>query len=139
MGFEMYRAHTVSVAVAVNPERVYAYASDPGNLPSWAQGFVKSIEKRGDVWVAETTLGKAKFRFAPPNAFGVLDHDIELPSRTFHSRMRVIPNGLGSEILFTLLQLPGMTDEQFATDLDVVRNDLKTLRAVLERTCGSAA
>lgn len=133
----MYRAHTVSVAAAVDPQRVYAYVSDPGNLPSWAPGFVKSIEKRGDVWLAETTLGRAKFRFAPPNAFGVLDHEVELPSETFQSRMRVIPNGAGSEILFTLLQLPGMTDEQFAADLDVVRNDLKTLRAVLERTLGS--
>lgn len=134
----MYRAHTVSVAAAVEPLRVYAYVSDPANLPAWAPGFVKSIEKRGDVWLAETTLGRARFRFAPPNEFGVLDHEVELPSETFHSRMRVIPNGAGSEILFTLLQLPGMTDAQFAADLDVVRNDLKTLRAVLERTLGGA-
>jgi hypothetical protein len=135
----MYRAHTVSIAVAVNPGKAYAYASDPINLPSWAPGFVKSIEGRDDVWVAQTVLGEAKFRFAPRNTLGVLDHDVELPSGTFHNPMRVIPNGSGCEILFTLLQLPGMSDEHFKADLEAVRNDLKTLRTVLEHKFGSAA
>jgi Polyketide cyclase / dehydrase and lipid transport len=134
----MYRAHTVSVAAAVDPGKAYAYASDPGNLPAWAPGFVKSIEKRGDAWVAQTTVGQARFRFAPTNTFGVLDHEVELPSGTFHNPMRVIPNGSGCEILFTVLQLPGMTDEQFKDDLETIRDDLKRLRTVLEQTFASA-
>ncbi len=132
----MYRAHSVSVAVAVDPGKAYAFASDPANLPSWAPGFVKSIERRDDVWLAQTVLGEAKFRFAPKNTFGVLDHDVELPSRAFHNPMRVIPNGHGCEILFTMLQLPGMTDEEFKADLETVRNDLKTLGTLLERRFG---
>ncbi|MEO7773607.1 MAG: SRPBCC family protein [Steroidobacteraceae bacterium] len=42
----------MSVAIAVDPQRTYSYASDPSNLPAWAPGFVKSIEKSGDHWVA---------------------------------------------------------------------------------------
>lgn len=133
----MYRAHTVSVAVAIDPGKAYAYAADPANLPSWAPGFVKSIERRGEQWFAQTTLGEARFRFAPPNMFGVLDHDVELPSGSFHNPMRVIPNGRGCEILFTLLQLPGVSDEEFKTDLETIRSDLRSLRSVLENRFGS--
>lgn len=128
----MYRTHTVSVGIAVDPGAVYAWASDPANLPAWAPGFVQSIEKRGSHWIAQTALGEATFRFAAINGFGVLDHDVELPSGTFHNPMRVVPNGKGSEVLFTLIQLPGISDEQFKIDMDIVRADLNKLRTVLE-------
>jgi hypothetical protein len=135
----LYRAHTVSVAIAVDPQRTYDYASNPSNLPTWAPGFVHSIQQRGDHWVAQTTLGPALLRFAPTNGLGVLDHDVELPAGRFHNPMRVIPNGRGSEVLFTLLQLPGVTDEQFKGDLDTVRGDLQALKRELELRYGSAA
>lgn len=128
----MYRAHTVSMGIAVEPGKVYAFAADPANLAVWAPGFVKSMEKRGSEWVAQTSLGEAVFRFAPPNDLGVLDHDVTLPSGTFHNPMRVVPNGTGSEVLFTLLQLPGISDQQFQQDMDTVRADLNKLRTVLE-------
>jgi hypothetical protein len=128
----MYRTHTVSVGIAVDPGVVYAWASDPANFPVWAPGFVNSMQKQGNHWIAQTTLGEAKFRFAAHNDFGVLDHDVELPSGTFHNSMRVIPNGKGSEVLFTLIQLPDISDEQFKIDMDTVRADLNKLRTVLE-------
>ena len=128
----MYRAHTVSVAVDVDPASAYAYISDPVHLPDWAPGFILSIEKQGDSWLAQTILGEAWFRFVPPNAFGVLDHDVELQTGHFHNAMRVIPNGAGCEVIFTMLQMPGMSDEQYTTDLGTLREDLKILRNVLE-------
>ena len=129
----MYRAHTVSVGIAVEPKAVYAYASDPANLPVWALGFVKSIERQGASWVAQTSLGQVTIRFAAINDLGVLDHDVDLPSGTVHNAMRVVPNGAGSEVLFTLIQLPGVSDAQFQQDMDTVRADLNKLRTVLER------
>jgi hypothetical protein len=36
-------------------------------------------------------------------------------------------------VQFTLLQLPGTTDEQFRMDAETVRADLDRLRSVLER------
>jgi hypothetical protein len=134
----MYRAHTVSVAIAVPPQRAYTYMADPSNLPKWASGFVMSIEKRGDDWIAQTTLGEARFRFAPANELGVLDHDVELKAGKFHNPMRVIPNGKGCEVLFTALQLPGNSDAQFSGDLEMVRGDLGTLRDILEGMKGEA-
>ncbi len=133
----MYRAQTVSVSIAVDPKTVYTYASNPANLPAWAPGFIKSIAQQGSRWVAQTTIGDVTFRFAPPNEFGVLDHDVELPDATFHNPMRVIPNGTGSEVLFTLLQLPGTSDEQFEQDRETILSDLNRLRTVLEQQAGA--
>jgi hypothetical protein len=129
----MYRTHTVSVGIAIDPGTVYTYTANPANLPAWAPGFVKSMENKGGDWIADTSMGHARFRFAPVNTFGVLDHDVELPSGTFHNPMRVIPNGAGCEVLFTLVQLPGISDEQFQADIDTVRADLYRLRTVMEQ------
>ena len=135
----MYRAHTVSVGIDVDPRTVYAYASDPAHMPIWAPGFVKSIDPRGNGWLAQTSLGEVAIRFAEANDFGVLDHDVDLPSGTVHNAMRVVPNGAGSEVLFTLIQLPGVSDAQFQQDMDIVRADLNKLRTVLEHRHGDAA
>ena len=128
----------MSVGIAVDPKTVYAYASDPANLTVWAPGFVQSIEKQGANWIAQTSLGQVAFRFAAVNELGVLDHDVDLPNGTVHNPIRVIPNGAGSEVLFTLIQAPGVSDAQFQQDMDTVRADLNKLRTVLEHRSGSS-
>jgi hypothetical protein len=134
----MFRAHTVSVGIERTPQEVYAFASDPANLPVWALGLVKDIQQRNGQWIADTALGEARVRFAQANDLGVLDHEVELSSRTFHNAMRVVPNGAGAEVLFTALQFQGVSDEQFAQDLDTIRADLNKLRTVLERRADDA-
>jgi hypothetical protein len=67
-----------------------------------------------------------------------MDHDVTLESGvTIHNPMRVVPNGEGSEFVFTLIRRPGMSDEQFAKDKTAVENDLKTLKHLLERKASS--
>ena len=78
--------------------------------------------------------GKIKIRFADQNAFGVLDHDVTLPSGvTIHNPMRVMANGEGSEVVFSLFHLPGVSDAKFADDATWVMKDLQTLKRVLEQ------
>ncbi|MBL4833673.1 MAG: SRPBCC family protein [Pseudomonas sp.] len=117
------------------PRDVYAFASNPENLPAWAAGLASSeITSDGNAWVAKAPFGKVRIRFAPTNAFGVMDHDVELESGVVvHNPMRVVPNGEGSEFIFTLFRQPGMTNEQFAADARAVTEDLSTLRGLLER------
>jgi len=129
----MMTACTISVSIDTSPQRVYQFASDPANLPKWASGFVKSIAWRDGQWVADTSLGEVVFNFAQPNTFGVLDHGVTLPSgETFLNPMRVVANGAGSEVLFTLFQQPPMTDAEFDRDAQVVLNDLTLLKTVIE-------
>lgn len=75
-----------------------------------------------------------KIRFVERNDFGVLDHYVTVaPGLEVYVPMRVLPNGSGSEVLFTVFRLPEMSDERFAEDAALVERDLKTLKTVLER------
>jgi Polyketide cyclase / dehydrase and lipid transport len=132
----MSETRTVSVRISASPETVYEFAANPANLPKWAPGFVKSIANRGGQWVADTTMGEVTFAFAERNSFGVLDHGVTLPSgESFCNPMRVVANGLGSEVLFTLFRHPPMTEAEFERDATVVLGDLEKLKAVIEALC----
>lgn len=112
---------------------VYAYAADPANLPRWAPGLGTAVERVDGEWFVETPAGRARIVFAPPNDYGVLDHEVTLPSgEVFHNPMRVIPDGDGSEIVFTLRRLPGVSDEDFERDAGLVAADLARLRDILQ-------
>ncbi len=129
------KSQTISLFIAAPPSRVYAYASNPENLPLWVPSFCKSVELINGEWVVQSPAGRAVFQFAPSNNFGVLDHTVTLPSRVkLTNPMRVIPNGDGSEILFTLFQHEGMSDQQFQEDAELVLSDLHTLRRLLEHS-----
>lgn len=83
--------------------------------------------------MADAPFGKVKIRFAETNPLGVMDHDVELESGvTVHNPMRVLPNGSGSEFVFTLMRQPDMSDQQFADDKAAVEADLKTLKTLLK-------
>jgi carbon monoxide dehydrogenase subunit G len=124
----------ISTTIDRKPDDVYAFAADPRNLPRWAAGLAGSeVANEGDEWIMEAPFGKVRVRFAEPNAFGVMDHDVTLESGvTVHNPMRVMPNGEGSELLFTLIRQPGMSDEQFAKDQAAVQKDLHALKELLE-------
>lgn len=76
-----------------------------------------------------------RIRFLPATEFGVLDQLVTLPEgQSILNPMRVVANGEGSEVMFTLFQLPEMSDEQFAKDSQMVEVDLRTLKSVMEAT-----
>lgn len=124
---------TLSVTLAAPPARVYAFASDPRNLPRWVPSFFLSVERIGNEWVAQSPLGRVTVAFVHDNAPGVLDHTITLPSGArLTNPMRVIAHGEGSELLFTLIQQPDMSAQQFEDDAALVLRDLHTLKRLLE-------
>ncbi len=112
---------------------VYEYASDPVNLPTWAPGLGTSVEQVDGQWIAESPMGRVALAFVSRNEYGVLDHHVTLPSgETVHNPMRVIADGPGCEVVFTLRQQPGMSDEDFTRDAEAVSADLATLKRILE-------
>ena len=61
------------------------------------------------------------------------DHDVTLPDgRTFTNPLRVLADGSGCEVVFTLRRQPDMTDEAFEADAAAIRTDLETLKRLLE-------
>jgi hypothetical protein len=125
----------ISVFIDRQPAEVYEFTSDPRNLTRWAAGLAQSeVGQEGDEWVADSPMGKVKIRFVPQNSYGVLDHDVTLESGvTVQNPMRVVRNGDGSELIFTLFRQPGMSDEKLAEDRAAVERDLRTLKELLER------
>jgi predicted homoserine dehydrogenase-like protein len=72
-------------------------------------------------------------RITEPNAYGVLDHYVELPDGSeIYVPMRVVANGTGTEAQFTLFRVPGMNDEKFSADAEWVIRDLNKLKELLE-------
>ena len=97
----------ISVSIRRSPKEVYAFASNGENLPRWASGLGDSVRSVDGEWIADGPLGRIVVRFVAPNDLGVLDHDVVLPSgATVHNPMRVVPNGSGSTVIFTLLRSP---------------------------------
>ena len=123
----------LSISIQRSFQDVYAFASNPANLPKWAAGLSNGITRQGDEWISESPMGRVKVKFAPANPFGVLDHDVTLPSgQVVHNPLRILPNGTGSEVVFTLFQLDGMSDQEFERDAGMVQSDLKRLKQLLE-------
>lgn len=123
----------ISIAVARSPAEVYAFAVEPSNLPKWASGLAGGIRQVDGQWVADSPMGQVRVTFAPRNDLGVLDHDVALPTGAIvHNPVRVLPNATGSEVVFTLFQLPGVSASAFAADARTVEHDLQTLKQVLE-------
>ena len=135
----MHEVRHISVYIARKPAEVYAFASNPRNLPQWAAGLARSeVQRDGDAWLAVSPFGKVRVKFAPKNRFGVIDHDVTTETgETIHNPMRVLPHGKGSEFTFTLMRRPGVSDRQFADDQTAVEKDLWTLKELLERRPGA--
>jgi hypothetical protein len=112
----LHRARHVSVGIERPPDEVYAFVSDPANLPRWATAFSLSVRQSGDEWIVETPEAPVRIAFVAPNALGVLDHVVTVaPELEIFSPMRVVANGSGSEVLSALVQ-----------------RDLETLKRVTE-------
>jgi hypothetical protein len=131
---DIFEVRNVSVSIRRSPKDTYAFASNGENLPRWATGLGDKIRRVDGEWLAEGPLGKVTVRFTAPNELGVLDHDVRLETgETFHNPMRVVPNGKGSTVIFTLMRLPGVSEQKFIDDAKWVEKDLTTLKDLLEK------
>ncbi|WP_394252763.1 SRPBCC family protein [Arthrobacter pityocampae] len=118
----------MSRVITASPSTVYDYAADVGNLPLWAAGLARSepVQEGGEL-VVDSPMGKVRIRFVERNRFGVLDHDVVLPSGDIIANpMRVLSHPDGAEVIFTLRQM-GTSDEDFARDIEMVAADLDRL------------
>lgn len=128
------RSQHVSIGIDRPVAEVYDFAANPLNLPRWAAGLAGSrVEHDGDDWHTESPMGRVTIRFAPRNDYGVLDHDVTLPSgETVYNPVRVISDGDGCEVVFTVRQRSEMTAQDLERDADAVATDLATLKTLVE-------
>ncbi|MEX3600807.1 SRPBCC family protein [Kocuria carniphila] len=123
----------VSQVIQRDPAEVYAFMTEPMNLPRWAAGLAQSeVTQDGDRLLVDSPMGRVTVAFTSRNDLGVLDHTVTLPDGTeVYNPLRVIPHPDGAEVIFTIRQL-NASDEDFDRDTDMVRADLETLNSLLE-------
>lgn len=128
----VYKTKHLSISINCDLQKAYQFISNPLNLPKWALGLSQSqVKQEGVHWVADSPMGKVHFRFVEENPYGVLDHNVTLESgEVFYNPLRVIRNGSGVEVLFSLFQLGD--EDAFLSDAKMVEEDLQRLKALLE-------
>jgi hypothetical protein len=115
-------------------DKVYEFLVEPTNWNQWAFGLGRNIRHSQDGWTADSDSGVARVQFTPRNTFGVVDHTVIRPSgQRVYVPMRLIANGSGCELLFTLFREPHMSDARFASDAGFVQRDLNGLKRLCEK------
>jgi hypothetical protein len=128
-----HEARNISISIDRDWREVYEFAHLPENFPRWASGLASSLRQDGDDWVTDTPDGEVRVQFTPRNDFGVLDHFVTFATGVqIYIPLRVVANGTGSEVTFTLFLLPGMTSDIAERDAELVSKDLGVLKRLLE-------
>ena len=129
----LYETCTVTLSIAAPWQAVYDFMRDPAKLPQWASGLASGIRQEQGRWLAESPMGTVEVRMAARNDFGVLDHDVVLPSgQVVYNALRVMPNRDGCEVAFTVFRTEGRDAAAFAADVAHVEKDLRALKALME-------
>ncbi len=135
---DLMPSRTIHASIDRRPEDVYEFLMTPQRLPEWAPGFALSVHQdRDDGWVVETADGAVGIEFVDRNDLGVADHTVT-PEKGVRvtNPVRVLPNGEGSEVTFTLFHRPEMSVAEFEVDAATVQRDLDTLKRLLEAAGG---
>ncbi|CAN7527974.1 polyketide cyclase [Trinickia sp. LjRoot230] len=133
----MFEVRTVSVSIAREWREVYEAIWRPEVFPRWASGLAHSaLVPHDGYWEAQGPDGTVKIRFTDHNAFGVMDHHVEVGNGNgngleIYVPMRVIQNDAGAEVTLTLFRQPDMSDEKFKADTAWVRRDLDALKKLV--------
>src|SRR4051794_17081816 len=115
------RTETRSITIAAAPRAVLDYVGDPTRLPAWAPDFATSVEPADGHWLVNGEL-RVDVRVAREQ--GTVDIvSAEDPRRGVFTR--VLPNGDGSEYLFTQLFPDGTPDDAIEHQIAVVEAELQ--------------
>jgi uncharacterized protein YndB with AHSA1/START domain len=130
--FSTHRSETRSIAISAPPDRVFSFLADPTNLPIWAPRFARAVEPEGDNWRVASDAGDTLVSvLAAPE-----QRTVDIVGAADAARgafARVLPNGAGSEFLFTLFF--GRDTEAAAVDaqMAVVAGELEAVRRLTEQ------
>jgi hypothetical protein len=130
------RSDTQTITISATPRRVVEFLADPRNLPRWAVGFAKGVREDEGRWLVTTGAGEMGLRIEADVASGVVDFVLSpAPGVEVLAASRVVPNGAGSEYVFTQFEAPATKDGEFEKSKAAVAHELTVLRALLEVEC----
>src|SRR4051794_7542461 len=121
------RSETRTIAIAAAPDAVLDYVGDARTLPEWAPGFTGSVRAEGEHWRVDGGLIDVRVS----RERGTVDIvSVSNPARGVYTR--VLPNGEGSQYLFTQFFPDAMPEADVDRQLAVVEGELRAVRAACE-------
>jgi uncharacterized protein YndB with AHSA1/START domain len=125
------RSETRTISIATPPATVLDLVGDPLQLPRWAPAFAGAVRPAGDDWLVAGAAGEARVAVRVARAQGTVD--IVAARRPSEGAFtRVIPNGDGSELIFTLCFPDGTAEPAIEQQMAVVEDELRAVRSLCE-------
>jgi hypothetical protein len=123
-----------SVRIACDVEAVYRFITDTSKLGLWAQGLRSAAWEPSRTAVGESSAGPIEVCFTDHVDLGICDLSIITPDgRVIECPMRVVRDGAGSEVVFTL-RPDAVADREGREQLGAaIAADLNRLRRAIER------
>ena len=134
----MMETRTISTSIARPPREVATDLADPGRHPTWATEFFAGPgEELGEgVWRMKVPAmgGEALMRIDADIEAGIVDLYLAPLDSEFGTPLpvRVVPNGAGSDVLFSLARMPGQTAQEFQDGVESMERELANLKTRLE-------
>jgi len=125
---------TLTVTIDAPVEVVTTDLADPAAQPEWATEFFSSPAVQGadDVWTVNVPMmgGEVTMKIDADIACGRIDMYLAPAGAPFGPPLpvRVIPNGDGCDVLFTLARFPGQPDDQWTEGLASMQRELLKLK-----------
>lgn len=128
----------VTETIDAPPDVVAADLADPTTHPEWATEFYAGpveATSEGDFTATVPRMGgPVRLRVDADPKLGVIDLYLAPEGAPFGPPLpiRVVPNGDGADVLFTLARFPGITDEDWEGGIDSMQRELAGLKHRLE-------
>lgn len=126
---------TIQITIDASFERVAADLADVTSHPQWATEFFASPAAPTGDGTYRTIIprlgGAASVRIDAHVDRGVIDMYLAPDGAPFGPPLpiRVLPNGDGVDVLFTLARFPGVGEDEWQDGLESMRRELSALKA----------
>jgi hypothetical protein len=128
------RTHTASIHVDAAPAAVLDLVSDLDQLPRWAVGFARAVERDGDDSRCVVVTGsgdRMPVGVRCDRDAGVVDFDVAgVPAYT-----RAMEIDGSTLYAFTMVQAPEMPDAVFDAQIAALEHELVVLKSIVEVAC----
>ncbi len=125
------RSATRTISIDSALDAVLDLVADPYRLPDWAPNFARSVRPDGDAWLVTSGETELRITVRVSREHGTVDllTSTDPPRGAFS---RVLPNGSGSEYLFTLFFPDETQGAAVAAQMATVEEELQSVRTLCE-------
>jgi hypothetical protein len=122
----------LAVRIHRSPSAVYSFITDRWQEADWAHGLGADARAEDGEWLASGPVGRLWLRFTPVAGQSRARDAGPSEGNTVRTPIRIVPDELGSVVIFTLMSWPDATTQDFDRYTRTVRQELATVKQLLE-------